>query len=655
MLLALPGALLAGFGIYLVVLALASLLGPLKESTSTVGATSRLVVLIPAYNEERLVARCVGSLLGQTYPSDLYRIVVIADNCTDRTAAIAVEAGAEVMIRTEPDRRGKGRALRWAMDELLAGAERLDAVIVVDADSVADRHLLGALEKELVRGHPVVQADYTVLTDARSSRRINLIAAGFLLFHRVRFTGRATLGLSANLVGNGMLFSRAVLQAHPWNAFTGVEDLEHSINLRMAGIGIRFAPAARVSAPGPATRAGETRQRVRWEGGRFHVMRSRLWEITRASVTRRDLGLLDAALDLATPPLGLLFMATVAGAVVVAIAAGLRIAPVWALAPWLIALAAVSAFVVFGLRAADAPRAIWTAVATAPFFLAWKLATYASLTRGFDPNRWDRSDRIDSSPQRRLEIAGVPIDAVDLPAAISRLRAAIGGGKLMQVSTINLDFLVRAQRDAAVKSIFHRSDLNLADGAPVVWLGRLLGMDMPGRVAGADLVPAAIRELAQSGARLFLLGGENGVASAAGSRLSQLYPGIAIAGTYEPACAAVLDMDNAEILGRIAEARADVLLVAFGHPKQERWIDLHRDQLTVSVAIGVGCVFDLIAGRSRRAPRWMQSAGLEWLYRLTHEPRRLFGRYLTDAAWLLPLAAAVVRSRLTAPRVIETV
>jgi len=653
-LLALPGALFAGFGLYLLTLAIACSIGPRRATHLTAGSRSRLVVVIPAHNEQELVARCIASLLEQDYQRALYRLIVVADNCTDRTAAIAADAGAEVMVRDEPHAPGKGRALRWAMDRLLAELERPDAVVVVDADSFADRHLLSALEQELGRGHSVVQADYTVLTDARSSGRTKLVAAGFLLFHRVRFSGRARLGMSANLVGNGMLFSRPVLEAHPWSAFTGVEDLEHSINLRMAGIGIRFAPAAMVSGPGPATRAGEARQRLRWEGGRFHVVRSRLWEITRTALARRDPRLLDAALDLATPPLGLLFMATVVGSAVSAIAASLGVAPMWTLAPWLLALVALPAFVVVGLRAADVPRAICTAVATAPFYLVWKLATYASLARGFDPNRWDRSDRIDSLTPRRLEIADVPIDAVDMLTAISRVRSAIGGGKLMQVSTINLDFLVRAQRDAEVMSIFRRSDLNLADGAPVVWLGRLLGVEMPGRVAGADFVPGVIRELAQSGARLFLLGGENGVASAAASRLMESYPGIAIAGTYEPARASVLDMDNAEILARIAESKADVLLVALGHPKQERWIDMHRDHLPVSVAIGVGCVFDLIAGRTQRAPGWMQAAGLEWFYRLTQEPRRLFARYLTDAAWLIPLAAAVVRARLTAPRAVQT-
>jgi N-acetylglucosaminyldiphosphoundecaprenol N-acetyl-beta-D-mannosaminyltransferase len=204
-----------------------------------------------------------------------------------------------------------------------------------------------------------------------------------------------------------------------------------------------------------------------------------------------------------------------------------------------------------------------------------------------------------------------------------------------------------------VRDIFHRSDLNLADGAPVVWLARLLGARIPGRVAGADLVPALLGHAAKSGARIFLLGGEEGVGLAAAARLRQLHPGLVIAGTHEPPRAAIEDMDNADILSRIADACPDVLLVAFGHPKQERWIDLHRDQLSVSIAIGVGCVLDIIAGRSHRAPNWMQEAGMEWAYRLAREPRRLLGRYATDAAWLLPIVARTLRSRVAAHRAIR--
>jgi exopolysaccharide biosynthesis WecB/TagA/CpsF family protein len=657
LLLPLVGAVFASLGLYLLALAAAAGIGRRIDPAAEPDQLSRLAVLVPAHDEERLVGACISSLRAQSYPSELYRIVVIADNCSDRTADVAKAAGAEVMVRTStPEGRGKGQALRWAMDALLSAVARPDAVVVVDADSVCDPGMLAALQRELARGHEVVQADYALAVDAGSPRS-ELVAAAFLLFHRVRFTGRARLGMAANLVGNGMLFGRRVLERHPWSAFTGVEDLEFSIQLRLAGIEPRFAPSARIVGPGPASRGGAVRQRMRWEGGRFHAVKTYLWPLVRTAAGRRDARLLDAALDLATPPLSLLGMALAAGLAITGAAVLLGIEPAWALLPWLIGLASVAGFVVTGLWVVRVPGSTWRALLKAPAFLAWKLITYARLARGFDAAAWDRTDRAGEpgppAGAQRVDVVGVPIDTVDMAGAISRLRDVMTGGRLFQVSTINLDFMVRAQSDPEVRRIFQHSDLNLADGAPVVWLGRLLGAAVPERVAGADLVPALMAEAAKLGARVFFLGGEGGVAEIAARKMEQLNPGLVVAGTYEPARASVENLDSAEILSRIREARADILLVAFGHPKQERWIDLHRTELPVSVAIGVGCVFDLIAGRSRRAPAWMQAAGLEWAYRLAGDPKRLFGRYATDAAWLLPITARALRSRFSSQRVAE--
>lgn len=658
------GAIFAGFGLYLVTLAVAAGMRLRSEPPAPGHRLSRLAVIVPAHDEERLVAACIASLRAQTYPSELYRIVVVADNCGDRTAEVAQAAGADVMVRTSAlDARGKGQALRWAMDDLLSATHAPDALVVVDADSVCAPGMLSALQQQLAAGHEVVQADYSLQVEAGSTRS-ELVAAAFMLFHRVRFTGRARLGMAANLVGNGMLFSREVLEQYPWNAFTGVEDLEFSLQLRLEGIEPRFAAGAHVSGPGPASRPGAVRQRMRWEGGRFHAVRTYFWPLVRTAAARRDPRLLDAALDLATPPLSLLSIALGAGSAITAAAVLLHAEPAWALAPWLAGLASVVAFVVIGLRAVKAPASTWRALLRAPAFLAWKLFTYVRLLRGFDVKAWERTDRAGelvstdgrrhpSTDGRRVDVVGVPIDPVDMTAALSRLREVMTGGRLFQVSTINLDFMVRAQSDPEVRRIFQRSDLNLADGAPVVWLGRLLGAAVPERVAGADLVPALMTEAAKVGARVFFLGGEGGVAEQAARKMQELNPDMVVAGFYEPPRASVEDMNSAEILARIREARADILLVAFGHPKQERWIDLNRAELTVSVAIGVGCVFDLIAGRTRRAPAWMQVVGLEWAYRLAGDPRRLFGRYATDAAWLLPITARALRARLSTPRVAE--
>lgn len=387
--LAAAGLPFAAAGLYLLLLALASFRRPAAEAPPSRPA-ARLAVLVPAHDEEELVGRCVASLRAQTYPRSLTRLVVIADNCGDRTAEVASAAGAGVLERRD-DRRGKGYALRWAMDRLLAETEPPDAVVVVDADSVADPDLLAHLAAALARGADAAQAEYLVLADDGSTRS-RLVAGGFLLFHRVRFGGRAALGMPANLVGNGMLFSRRLLETRPWNAFTGVEDLEYSVELRLAGVRPRYVAAARVAGPVPRGYRGMRGQRLRWEGGRWHVVRTRLPQLL-GHALRRDPGVLDAAVDLAVPPLGLLAMGTLAGGVVSAAAAALHVATAWSLSPWLLAVAALTAFVLLGLRSAGAPASLWLALLESPRFLAWKALTYVSIAAGFDPHRWERAER----------------------------------------------------------------------------------------------------------------------------------------------------------------------------------------------------------------------------------------------------------------------
>jgi N-acetylglucosaminyldiphosphoundecaprenol N-acetyl-beta-D-mannosaminyltransferase len=251
----------------------------------------------------------------------------------------------------------------------------------------------------------------------------------------------------------------------------------------------------------------------------------------------------------------------------------------------------------------------------------------------------------------RALIGGVPIDPVDLDTATERSLAVVRDRRFMQICTVNLDFVVNSRRNKAVRSVLSTSDMNIADGSPVLWLGRLTGHRVPQRVAGADFVPHLAAAAVEAGASIFFLGGEDGAAAAAAEKLRARYPDLRVAGVYEPPRASLDDMDNGEILRRLDAAKPDILLVAFGHPKQDLWIAAHRDRLPVSVAIGVGCTFDLIAGHRRRAPRWMQRAGLEWLFRVANEPARLAKRYAIDGYWfvavLVPLS---LQQRLLARR-----
>lgn len=251
----------------------------------------------------------------------------------------------------------------------------------------------------------------------------------------------------------------------------------------------------------------------------------------------------------------------------------------------------------------------------------------------------------------RVDIAGVPIDRVDMDGAMARLRAALRHRRQVQVATVNMDFLVRAQRHPELRAVLGRTELNVADGMPVVWLSRLLGRPVPGRVAGADMAPLLVAEAAASGASVFLLGGEHGVAEVAVRRLTRDHPGLRIAGWHEPPRARLDEMDNERLIELVADSGADLLLVALGNPKQELWIDRYRHRLPgVAVAIGVGCVFDLWAERVYRAPTWMQRTGLEWLHRLLAEPRRLAGRHASGTVWLALLASRSLFERARAAR-----
>ncbi len=172
----------------------------------------------------------------------------------------------------------------------------------------------------------------------------------------------------------------------------------------------------------------------------------------------------------------------------------------------------------------------------------------------------------------------------------------------------------------------------------------MLGHRLP-RVPGADLVPLIAAAAAERGIPVFFLGGEASAAEESARLLSTSYPSLKVAGCYEPPRAEVHELPSDEMVRLIRQSGAEIVLVGLGHPKQERWIAQNRTQLGSSVAIGVGGCFDFITARRRRAPRWLQACGLEWLFRLLQEPRRLFARYVRDAGWLIVLTMRTLRSR----------
>jgi 1,2-diacylglycerol 3-beta-glucosyltransferase len=384
------GAPVAACCIYLLILALASLGHDSPKARRQ--PDSRMTVIVPAHNEAGMIADCVRSLLDQSYPRDLYRIVVVADNCTDATAAVAEAAGAEVLVRRVSQLRGKGHALRWAMERLLTAPARGDAMVVVDADSIADPHFLRELEAVFADGHPVVQADDVLRTEPGRPRAL-LEAAALLLRNRVRLAGRARFGLPGSLCGNGMLLATSVLVAHPWQAFSITEDAEYALSLLQAGVPTTFAPRARVVAAPTEGGHGAYTQSLRWDGGRFALTREWMLPFLRAGLRRRDPALLSVALDLAVPPLGLLVLTTLVGGTVSLALWLAGVTAAWTVAPWLLALLALPTYLVVGLASCRVPVATYGAFLLAPLFLASKLRVYANLLFRLDGEGWVRTRR----------------------------------------------------------------------------------------------------------------------------------------------------------------------------------------------------------------------------------------------------------------------
>jgi N-acetylglucosaminyldiphosphoundecaprenol N-acetyl-beta-D-mannosaminyltransferase len=230
----------------------------------------------------------------------------------------------------------------------------------------------------------------------------------------------------------------------------------------------------------------------------------------------------------------------------------------------------------------------------------------------------------------RLALAETLIDRVDFNAAAERIRQFAESGTPHQIVTVNLDFLSIAERDPQFRVTINGADLAVADGMPLVWLSRLIGQPLPERVTGVELVQASCEYAARSGRRVFLLGAAPGVADTAAKRLQVRHPGLTIAGVHSPPMGPISNALSNELVSRIRASEADFLFVALGAPRQDIWIREHLEALQVPVAMGVGCVLDLLAGVSRRAPTWMQRAGLEWAFRLGREPGRLWRRYLLN-------------------------
>ncbi len=238
----------------------------------------------------------------------------------------------------------------------------------------------------------------------------------------------------------------------------------------------------------------------------------------------------------------------------------------------------------------------------------------------------------EASARHRVWIWGVPFAPLTLEETVAAVSELIRAGRPSFFITAPTHYAMLTEECPDLREINERAAFIVADGKPLVWASRMQGEPLPERVAGSDLIFHLCEEAASEGFRVFLLGGAEGVAEVAASRLVERYPGLNIVGTECPPFRPTGPEEEAAMLDRIRAAEPDLLFVAFGQPKGERWILRHYEALGVPVSVQVGASLDFAAGRVRRAPRWMQKSGLEWLFRMAIEPRRLAGRY-TRNAW----------------------
>lgn len=376
-----------GACLYLLVLTCLSGRGPAVRFPAR---TPFFDIIVPAHNEAGGIQRTISNLRQLDWPAGRFRVVVIADNCTDDTARVAREAGAIVIERHDPDNRGKGYALahifRWSRAEAMA-----DAVVVVDADSEASPNLLQAFAARLGVGSHALQAHYGVL-NASASWRTRLMAIALGSIHRLRSRARERLSLSCGIRGNGWCVTHALLDKIPYQAYSLTEDVEFGIDLGLAGYRVAYCDEAHVNGEMVSTASAARSQRQRWEGGRLGLIRGKVPVLLRHAATGPSRVCLDLALDLLILPLSYIVLSA-AALLAVAIALSLMSPSTFDLTLLGVGIgdcAALAAYVCRGWALSGVGAQGFWDLLRVPGFIFWKLLLLVS---GPKTTTWIRTRR----------------------------------------------------------------------------------------------------------------------------------------------------------------------------------------------------------------------------------------------------------------------
>ncbi len=644
---------------------------------------ARIGVLISAHNEELLIEATVRSIVRQLRAGD--ELLVVADNCTDNTAALARSAGATVIERHDLSQRGKGYGLAFGVAHLRKNPP--DVVILFDADIVVDTGVIARLAREAAEHGRPIQALYLQKAPKDARPRDTISALAFLVKNAVRPAGLDRLGVPCALTGSGMAFTWGLIEKAPLASGHLVEDMELGLNFLRGGEGAKV-----LSGGGDS---GRTAQRQPCGVHSAHALGT--W--TSGDHTGPCGAVVDLGCDAAALPVdchgtgsGGSAIGTIGGGVVCgsgggfwrgALSEGLgaghgfrRIGPFdWRgdfvrLAAACPAASDAGALGDSAVCALESAPLLWISFQTPD-----DLGTHRP---NFGQCRWSKHHmiverrklqsnialpRLDTSAggasaaarvslsvraggayygrimprlrphvgPKRTFLNAVPLDAITEEECVESILKGLDEGRGGFVVTHNLDHLRRLDHDPAFAAICAGADLRVADGMPVVWLSRLLRMRVPERVAGSSLIHTLSEAAAKCGRTVYLLGGDEGTAEAAAATLQSHNPTLKVVGAYcVPFGFEKNEVLVTEMVRQLKAAKPDIVYVALGSPKQEILIARLRKHLPDSWWLGVGISFSYVCGKVRRAPQWVQKVGAEWMYRMVQEPRRLVKRYLGD-------------------------
>lgn len=238
----------------------------------------------------------------------------------------------------------------------------------------------------------------------------------------------------------------------------------------------------------------------------------------------------------------------------------------------------------------------------------------------------------------RMKFMNIEIDNLTMVETLKEVERLVSERKGAYVVTPNVDHIVKLENDKELKRVYDNADLILTDGKPLLWIAKLYGKPIKEKISGSDLFPLLCKMAAKNGYKMFFLGAAEGIAAKAAENLMTKYKGLNVVGTYSPPYGFENDAEEiSKIKKMIIEKRPDILIVGLGCPKQEKFMFHYCKELEVPVSFGLGASFDFEAGNIKRAPKWMSEHGLEWLFRITQDPKRMFKRYIIDDRKIISL------------------